>query len=74
LGSGSGFCCVFEFQVKIGFNFQRNNPQFQVTFVLGSNIQNIKMDNGEINNQNFDSKEKECTMGQITTKILFQEK
>jgi hypothetical protein len=32
------------------------------------------MDNGEINNQNFDSKEKECTMGQITTKILFQEK
>jgi hypothetical protein len=41
------FLLFFNFQVKTGFNFQSNNPQFQVTFLLGSNIQNIKMDNGK---------------------------
>jgi hypothetical protein len=41
------FLLFFYFQVKTGFNFQSNNPQFQVTFLLGSNIQNIKMDNGK---------------------------
>jgi hypothetical protein len=68
------FLLFFNFQVKIGFNFQLNNPQFQVTFVLGSKIQNIEMENGKKIKSEFLFKGKRMDNGTNNNKKLYSKK